>query len=56
VLTPVKKPTYRDLLDCEKTFNTQINKIRYVIEQIIANFKGSSILTGQPEVGPVRRA
>ena len=39
MLTPVKKPTYRDLLDWEKTFNTQINKIRYVIEQIIANFK-----------------
>jgi DDE superfamily endonuclease len=39
VLTPIKKPTYRDLLDWEKTFNTQINKIRYVIEQIIANFK-----------------
>jgi hypothetical protein len=26
-------------LDWEKTFNTQINKICYVIEQIIANFK-----------------
>ena len=25
--------------DWEKQFNTQINKIRYVIEQIIANFK-----------------
>ena len=38
-LTPFKKPAHRDLLDWEKKFNTQINKIRYVIEQIIANFK-----------------
>jgi DDE superfamily endonuclease/Helix-turn-helix of DDE superfamily endonuclease len=43
-LTPFKKPTHRDLLDWEKTFNTEINKIRYVIEQIIANFKTWRIL------------
>ena len=30
---------HRDLLDREKEFNTQINKIRYVIERTIANFK-----------------
>ena len=39
MLTPIKKPVHRDLLDWEKEFNTQINKIRYVIEQIVANFK-----------------
>ena len=39
MLTPIKKPKYRDLLGWEKEFNTQINKIRYVIEQVIANFK-----------------
>jgi hypothetical protein len=39
MLTPIKKPVHRDLLDWEKKFNTQVNKIRYVIEQIIANFK-----------------
>lgn len=39
MVTPFKKPAHRDLLDWEKEFNTQINKIRYVIEQIIANFK-----------------
>jgi hypothetical protein len=37
--TPIKKPKHRKLLDWEKEFNTQINKIRYVIEQVIANFK-----------------
>lgn len=39
MLTPIKKPAHRDLLDWENEFNTQINKIRYVIEQVIANFK-----------------
>lgn len=39
MITPIKKPIYRDLLDWEKEFNTQINKIRYLIEQTIANFK-----------------
>jgi len=39
MLTPIKKPAHRHLLDWEKEFNTQINKIRYVIEQVIANFK-----------------
>ncbi len=39
MLTPFKKPAGGDLLDWEKEFNTQINKIRYVIERTIANFK-----------------
>jgi len=39
MITPIKKPAFRDLLDWEKEFNKQVNKIRYVIEQVIANFK-----------------
>lgn len=39
MITPYKKPQFRDLLDWEKNYNTQVNKIRYVIEQVIANFK-----------------
>jgi hypothetical protein len=39
MMTPYRKPAGRDLLDWEKEFNTQINKIRYVIERTIANFK-----------------
>lgn len=39
MITPIKKPKHRELMDWEKEFNTQINKIRYAIEQIIANFK-----------------
>ena len=39
MITPIRKPAYRKLLDWEKEFNKQVNKIRYVIEQAIANFK-----------------
>ena len=39
MITPIRKPESRDLLDWEKEFNTQVNKIRYLIEQVIANFK-----------------
>lgn len=44
MLTPIKKPAHRELLDWEKEHNTQINKVRYVIEQTIANFKTWRIL------------
>jgi hypothetical protein len=44
MVTPIKKPAHRDLLDWENGFNTQINKIRYVIEQTIANLKTWRIL------------
>jgi hypothetical protein len=39
MLTPIKKPVGRDLLDWEREFNTQVNKIRYVVERAIANLK-----------------
>ena len=39
MVTPIRKPECRDLLDWEKEFSTQVNKIRYMIEQVIANFK-----------------
>jgi DDE superfamily endonuclease len=44
MLTPIRKPASRALLDWEKEFNAQINKVRYVIEQTIANFKTWRIL------------
>jgi DDE superfamily endonuclease len=44
MLTPIKKPPHRELLDWEKEFNKQINKIRYVIEQVIAHFKDWEIM------------
>jgi hypothetical protein len=36
---PIRKPADRDLLDWEKEFSTAVNRIRYVIERVIANFK-----------------
>ena len=39
MLTPIKKPRHRALLNWKKEFNTQVSKIRWVIEQVIANFK-----------------
>ncbi len=39
MITPVRKPAHRGLLDWEKEVSTAVNKIRWVIEQVIANFK-----------------
>jgi hypothetical protein len=39
MITPIRKPECRDLLEWENKFSTQVNKIRYMIEQVIANFK-----------------
>ena len=39
MITPIKKPQGRELLDWEKEFNKQVNKIRAVIERVIADFK-----------------
>jgi DDE superfamily endonuclease len=44
MITPIRKPECRDLLDWEKEFNTRVNKIRYMIEQVIANFKAWRIM------------
>lgn len=44
VLTPIKKPPYRELLDWEKEFNKEVNRIRSVIERVIANLKTWRIL------------
>ncbi len=39
IITPFRKPAHRDLLDWEKAFNKDINKLRAVIEQVIAHVK-----------------
>ncbi len=44
MLTPIRKPPYRELLDWEKEFDTAVNKIRYRIERAIANLKTWRIL------------
>jgi hypothetical protein len=44
MLTPIRKPPHRELLDWEKEFNTAVNQIRYRIERTIANVKTWRIL------------
>src|SRR5205823_12063374 len=39
ITTPVRKPPGGKLLDWQEELNTDINRIRYVIERAIANFK-----------------
>ncbi|MGZ4623972.1 MAG: transposase family protein [Blastococcus sp.] len=44
MVTPIKKPAHRKLLDWEQKFNKQLNQIRSRIERTIANFKTWRIL------------
>jgi hypothetical protein len=44
MITPVKKPADREHSDLEKEFNRQVDKIRWVIEQKISNFKAWRIM------------
>jgi hypothetical protein len=39
MIAPFKKPAGGELLDWQKEYNKEVNKIRYVIEQVIANFE-----------------
>jgi hypothetical protein len=39
MITPFKKPAGGELLGWQKEYNTQVNKFRWVIEQVIGNFK-----------------
>ena len=39
MITPFKKPAGGELLEWQKEFNTQVNKLRYVIEQVIAKLQ-----------------
>jgi hypothetical protein len=39
MITPFKNPEGGELMGWQKEFNRQVNKICYVIEQVIANFK-----------------
>ncbi len=44
MITPIKKPLHRELLDSESDFNKQVNKIRAAIERVIAHFKNWTIM------------
>jgi len=44
MITPIRKPAGRELLDWEKEFNTGVNRVRWMIERAIANLKTWRIL------------
>jgi hypothetical protein len=44
MITPFRKPEGRELLDWQKEFNTEVNKIRWMIEQVISHFKNWTIM------------
>ena len=44
MITPFKKPAGGELLSWQKEFNTAVNKIRWVIEQVISHFKNWRIM------------
>jgi hypothetical protein len=45
MITPFKKPAGGELPDWQKEFNTQVNRIRWIIEQVISHFKNWRIMS-----------
>lgn len=45
MITPYRKPAGGHLLDWQKDFNTQVNKTRWRIEQVISHLKNWTILS-----------
>lgn len=44
MITPFRKPAGGDLLDWQKEYNSEVNKIRWKIEQVISHFKNWTIV------------
>jgi hypothetical protein len=44
MITPFRKPEGRELLDWQKEFNAGVNKIRWMIEQVISHFKNWTVV------------
>ena len=44
ILTPIRKPPGGELLDWQKTFNTQVNSLRAVVERAISHLKTWRVL------------
>ena len=53
MITPFRKPAGGELLDWQKEYNAQVNKIRWLIEQVISHFKNWTIMHTD---NPVRSA
>ena len=44
MIAPVKKPVHSELTDTDRRNNTTINRVRYLIERVIANLKTWRVL------------
>jgi hypothetical protein len=44
MITPYRKPAGGELLDWQKEYNAAVNKIRWMIEQVISHFKNWAIM------------
>jgi hypothetical protein len=44
MITPYRKPAGGELLDLQKEYNSQVNKISWMIEQAISHFKNWTIM------------
>jgi hypothetical protein len=44
MITPFRKPAGGKLLDWQKEYNSEVNKIRWMIEQVISHFKNWTIM------------
>ena len=44
MITPVKKPAHGELTDTDRRNNTTINRVRHLIERVIANLKAWRVL------------
>lgn len=44
MITPFRKPAGGELLGWQKEYNTRVNKIRWMIEQVISHFKNWTIV------------
>ena len=44
MITPAKKPAHGELTDTDRRNNTTINRVRYLIERVIANLKTWRVL------------
>jgi hypothetical protein len=57
MITPIRKPAHRSLLNWENEFNTGVNKIRYQIERRLMDRSGEITLTApRPSLGSGRRS
>jgi hypothetical protein len=44
MITPFRKPAGGELLDWQKEYNSEVNRIRWTIEQVISHFKNWTIM------------